>query len=83
MLDLLLVVRLELLEHFIEALPLLVVATALEEVTAKVVDVDVHVIKQGERRCGCIAEVHLAFIDVREDHLLVEVVDAAWVVADV
>ena len=80
---LLLVVRLEFLEYLGQSLPLLVVAAALEEVTAEVGDILVHLLEQGEGRGRGLAEVHRALVDVAEDHLLVDVVDATWVVPDI
>ena len=81
--DLALVVRLQLLKDLVQALPLLVVATALEEVSTEVGHVGAHFLEEGEGSRRGVAEVHGALVDVGEDHLLVEVVDTAGVVADV
>ena len=81
--DLALVVGLELLKDFIQSLPLLVVATALEEVSTEVSHIGAHLLKQGEGSRCCISKVHRALVDVREDHLLVEVVNASWVVSNI
>ena len=81
--DLALVVGLQLLKDLVQALPLLVVATALEEVSTQVGHVAAHFLEEGERSRRGVAEVHGALVDVGEDHLLVKVVDTAGVVADV
>ena len=56
---------------------------ALEEVPAQIRHIQPRLLEQGERRRGRLAQVHRAVVLVAEDHLLVEVVDAATVVADV
>ena len=58
-------------------------AAALEEVSSEVGHIGAHLFEEREGgRCG-VAKVHRAFVDVGEHHFLVEVVDAAWVVANV
>ena len=83
LLDLLLVVGLELLKDLGHALPLLVVAAALQEVAAKVGHVLAHLFEEGEGRGGAGAEVHGALVEVAEHHLLVQVIHAAGVEAHV
>jgi len=64
-------------------LPLLVVATALEEISTKVGHIGFHLFEERKGSGGAITEVHGPLVHMGEHHLLVEVVYAAWIVADV
>ena len=57
-------------------------AAALEEIAAEVGHFLVHLVKKCERRGSRLTEVHRTLVDVAEDHLLIDVVDAAWIIAD-